>query len=422
MNMSRPAFRRIAFFLAILGPGLITGTVDNDAGGIATYSFAGGHFGYALLWTMIPITALLIFVLDTTTRMAVVTRVGFGDLIRERFRVKWTMLLLALVLIVNIGTTTSEFAGIASSFRILGGELGLDPAINALMTIAGVVVAAVAVWLLVVKGTYAKVEKVFLLLVGFYVAYIASAIMARPDWGQAVTDIVVPRVSLDPLYLFTIVGIIGTTVTPWMNFYLHASLVEKGIKTRELKYARIDSIAGALSTFVVAFFIIVAAAATIHKAGLGVGDVESIAHSLVPLAGKYAGYLFAFGLLNASFFAAAILPLATAFAICEALGWELGVNKQFHQAREFYAIFTGMIVIGAGIVIFPQVPLLTIMRVSQVANGVLLPLFLVYLLLLAENKELLGKHRNRGFLRFFGWLCAGVLTVLNILLIASPFG
>lgn len=432
MERIKKYWKQVLFFLSIMGPGLITASADNDSGGIATYAVAGAQYGYALLWTLIPVTLLLIYTLDISTKLGVVTHQGLAALIREKFRVKLTVPLLLLVFVANFGTTVSEFAGISSSFNIIGSQVGLyQKTVSNISWLSGlswgsllqsiaVILCALLIWVFVVKGDYKRVEKVFLTLILFYVAYIISAVLAKPDWHAALTALVVPTFKNDPNFIFTTIGLIGTTITPWMYFYHNSTVAEKGISEEDIKYSRMDSMFGALITDIVAFFIIVASAATIFVNKLSVTTVEDIGRSLVPLAGAYAGYLFSFGLLNASIFAAAILPLSTSYIICEALGWETGIDRGFRDAPQFYTIFTTMIVVSSLIILIPGMPLLMIMRVSQVANGVLLPFFLVYLLLLAEDKKLMGKYAAQGVLRVIGWLVAALLIVLDILLVFGP--
>lgn len=428
MERLKKYWTQVLFFLSIMGPGLITASADNDSGGITTYAVAGAQYGYELLWTLIPVTLLLIYTLDISTKLGVVTHQGLAALIREKFRVKLTLPLLLLVFVANFGTTVSEFAGISSSFHIVGTQAGWYENMifgsvswgNLTQSVA-VVVCAILIWFFVVKGNYRRVERVFLTLVVFYVAYIVSAVLAKPDWHAALTALVVPTLRTDSAFLFTTIGVIGTTITPWMYFYHNSSVAEKGISEEDIKYSRIDSLFGSLITDIIAFFIMVASAATIYVNKLSVTNVEDIARSLAPLAGNYASYLFSFGLLNASIFAAAILPLSTAYTICEALGWETGIDREFKEAPQFYTIFTTMIVLSTLLILIPHMPLLMIMRVSQVANGVLLPFFLIYLLLLAEDKKLMGKYAVQGFLRWAGWFIAIALMVLDVMLLAGPF-
>lgn len=424
MEFIKKSWQKIAIFFAIMGPGLITATADNDAGGIATYAVAGSKFGYSMLWTLIPVTILLVYTLDISTKLGIMTRQGLAALIRERFRVKMTLLLLVLVLVANFGTTISEFAGILSSFRIVGSGFNLNagsiPWGTILETIA-VILSAILVWAFIVKGSYKRVEKIFLILILFYGAYIVSAVMAKPDWGAAAHGLLVPTIQFDASYLFTMIGLIGTTITPWMYFYHNATVAEKGISEDDLKLSRMDSALGSFITDLVSFFIIVASAATIFVHKISVDTIDDIGMSLAPIAGQYAGYLFAFGLFNASLFAAAILPLSTAYTICEALGWETGIDLSFEEAPQFYSIFTGMIVIGALIVLIPGAPLLSILLISQVANGILLPIFMIYLLILAADDKLMGKYALKGPVLWFGWAAGAVLILLDILLFIAPF-
>lgn len=407
-----------------MGPGLITATADNDSGGIATYAVAGAQFGYSMLWTLIPVTVLLIYTLDISTKLGVMTRQGLAALIREKFRVKFTLIILALVLVANFGTTVSEFAGLLSSFRMVSSGMHLNagsvPWGTILETIA-VILSSILVWAFIVKGSYKRVEKIFLIVVVFYAAYIISAILAKPDWNAAMHGLFVPTINFEPSYLFTMIGLIGTTVTPWMYFYHNSTVAEKGINEEDLKLSRIDSMIGSLLTDIVSFFIIVASAATVFAHKIVVNTIDDVGISLAPIAGQYAGYLFAFGLFNASLFAAAILPLSTAYTICEALGWETGIDMSFEEAPQFYSIFTGLIVAGALLVLIPGAPLLMIMRTSQVANGILLPIFMIYLLLLAQDEKLMGKYAVKGFWLWFGWLAGAVLIALDILLVLAQF-
>ena len=413
--------KKLMIFLAIAGPGLITASVDNDSGGIATYALAGARYGYTLLWTLIPITLLLIFTLDLSTKLGITTRTGLAALIREKFRLKLTLPLLFLVLIANLGTTTSEFAGISSSFQIFfAGTFANYPVVEAVFQASIILLCASLIWVFILKGSYKRIEKTFIVLVLFYVTYIISAFLAKPDWSLALTSLVVPSFQFNTGFLLTAVGVVGTTITPWMYFFHNSTLVEKGVGKENLRNSRIDALLGCIMTDVISFFIIVAVASTIFVNHLPATTVADIGQSLVPLAGKYAGFLFAFGLLNASLFGAAVLPLSTAYTICEALGWETGIDKGFRAAPQFYSIFTGMIAISAAIILTPKMPLLLIMFTSQIANGLLLPFFLVYLMLLAEDEKLMGRYRLKGFLRYFGWIATAILIVLNLLTAVAP--
>jgi NRAMP (natural resistance-associated macrophage protein)-like metal ion transporter len=400
-----------------MGPGLVTAVADNDAGGIATYSLAGAHYGYRLLWTQIPICLLLVISMEMSARLAVVTRKGMGDLVREEFGVRPTAWLLMLVFLANLGTAASEFAGIASSFGIVGTYAGLSlPWLPKVLIPAFVFV----IWVLVIKADYKRLEKVFLLLVLFYMSYVFAAIAAKPDWSEAVRRLYTPTFVNEPNYVFSMVGMIGTTITPWMYFYLNATIVEKGITLEEYRFARWDVMLSAIITNVVAFFIIVACAATLWRAGVTVDSIDDVGLALVPFAKGHASLLFAVGLFGASLFGAMILPVSTAFTICEAMGWEHGLNKRWSEAPAFYGIFTLILVIGAGVVLVPGAPLLFIMRLSQVAQGVVLPIFLFFLVRLASSPRIMGEHRNARWLNAVSWAGALVLTLLSLYLLLSP--
>jgi NRAMP (natural resistance-associated macrophage protein)-like metal ion transporter len=405
----RPAlgrWARITAVLAVIGPGIITANVDNDAGGIATYSQAGAAFGYSLLWTLIPITAALILVQEMCARMGVVTGKGLSDLIRERFGVKATFFVMLALLIANLGNTVAEFAGIAQSLEIFG-----------VSKYVSVPLAAVTVWLLVVKGTAKVVERIFLVACLVYVAYIISGVMAKPDWGEVARGSLRPTLALTGPSLTMVVTLVGTTIAPWMQFYLQSAVVEKGVRPEDYALSRLDVIIGCIVTDVVAFFIVLACGATIFKAGLTINDAKDAAVALGPLAGKYASTLFAFGLFNASLFAASILPLSTAYYVCEAFGWESGIDKRKDEAPQFYFLYTALIVVGAGLVLIPGLPLLKLMLLSQTANGVLLPFILVFMLLLAGDERLMGRHRNGRWLQLASWITTVILIVLTGMMI-----
>ncbi|KKR06588.1 MAG: hypothetical protein UT33_C0009G0039 [Candidatus Peregrinibacteria bacterium GW2011_GWC2_39_14] len=413
---------KLAILMAIIGPGIITGQVDNDAGGIATYSIAGARFGYSMLWTLIPITILLVFTMNITTKTGIVTRLGLAELIREKFRIKLTLFVLALVLVSNMGTTISEFSGISSAVYILGKQIGGETIFwTTVLPIIGVVLSGILAWFVIVKGSYKSIEKLFLTMALFYITYIISAFMAGPDWSAAFKGLLIPTLKFDSAFLFTTVGVVGTTVAPWMYFYLQSTAIEKGIKKEDLKYSQIDTTIGGIFTDIFSFFMIVACAATLFAHNIPVNNVGDIGLSLAPLAGEYASYLFAFGLLNASIFGAFILPLSTAYIICEALGYELGMNKKFGEAPIFYGIFTAILVIGVITVAIPGMPLLMIMRASQVANGLVLPFFLYFLMKIAQDQALMGEYATKGFWRIFGWVSVWVLAILNVALLIAPF-
>jgi NRAMP (natural resistance-associated macrophage protein)-like metal ion transporter len=406
---ARPGrWRRVALFLAVMGPGLITASVDNDAGGITTYSLAGAQFGTKLLWTLGPITVALIVVQEMSARMGVVTGKGLADLIRENFGVRVTFWVSVALVVANLANTIAEFAGVAASLQIFH----VPP-------IASVPLVAVGVFFLVLKGSYRLVEKVFLVASLLYVAYPISLVLAKPDWGEVALAAVTPSFEANGAYVAMLIGLVGTTIAPWMQFYQQAAVVEKRIDVDELKYTRIDVIAGCLVTDVVAFSIVMACAATLHKQGIPIQTADQAALALEPLAGRYASWLFAFGLFNASLFAAAILPLSTAYYVTESFGWESGLDRKWGEARQFYWLFTGILVVSAAVVLIPQLPLIKIMLVSQIVNGVLLPFILIFMLWLANDPKLMGEHRNGRWFNLVAWTTALVMIVLTTYLVVT---
>jgi len=388
MNLLKRWKVRILIFLAVVGPGFITANVDNDAGGIYTYSLAGARYGYSLLWTLLPITLVLIVVQEMSSRLGAVTGKGLADLIREEFGFRTTFFVMLALTVANLFNVMAEFAGVASSMEIFGIPKYLS-----------VPLVAVFVWLLVVRGTYKTVEKVFLVACSFYVCYVVSGIMAKPDWLLAAQSTFRPTFQLESGYLVMLVGIIGATVAPWMQFYLQSAIVEKGVEQKQYAESRVEVIVGCIVTNVVAFFIVVSCAATLHMAGThNIADAADAAVALRPLAGEYASVLFALGLFNASVFAASILPLATAYSVCEGLGFEAGVNKKFREAPVFYWLYTLLIGIGAGLILIPSMPLIFVSYFSQVANGFLLPFVLLFMLSLVNRTDLMGRFKNsRGY-------------------------
>lgn len=401
-----PGMAGIIIFLSTLGPGIIAGSVDNDAGGISVYSVAGANFGYSLLWTMIPICIILFVVQEMCARMGVVTGKGLADLIRETFGVKATVILLLGVIIANLGTTTAEFAGVAASMEIFGVSKYLS-----------VPVAAVLVWLVIVKGTYQSIEKIFLIASAFYVTYIISGLLLHPNWGYLLSKTVTPSISLQPDYLYMLIGLVGTTIAPWMQFYIQSSVVEKGVKISEYKYTKWDVLIGSVITNVVSYSIIFTCAATIFAHGMRIETAKDAALALFPLAGNYSAWLFAFGLLNASIFAASVLPLSTAYFLCEGMGWDSGLNKRFWEAPQFYILYTLLIVVGTSIILVPGAPLLTIMVLSQVVNGALLPLVLIFMILLINNRKLMGKYTNSKSFNAVAWATTIILSLLTLILV-----
>jgi NRAMP (natural resistance-associated macrophage protein)-like metal ion transporter len=387
-SLFQSRFRRsLWLFFALIGPGIITSNVDNDAGGITTYSLAGAEYGLALLWTLIPITLALIIIQEMCARMGVISGKGLSDLIRERFGAKVTFYLMIVLFLTNLGNTVSEFAGVAASLEIFG-----------LSRYISVPAGAIFVWWLVVKGSYKSVEKVFLVACLFYVSYIISGFLGRPDWGRIGSAFMTPEVRLDSGFLTMVIGIVGTTIAPWMQFYLQSSVVDKGLKAESYEYTRMDVIVGSLTVNAVAFFIIMLCAVTLYQNGIKIESAKDAALALAPLAGQYCSWLFAFGLLNASLFAASILPISTAYTICEAFGWESSLNHKFVEAPQFYGLYSLMIFLGAALILLPNAPLISIMFYSQVVNGVLLPVILIFMLFLINDRRIMGEYVNSRFM------------------------
>jgi NRAMP (natural resistance-associated macrophage protein)-like metal ion transporter len=401
---------RLILVFAVLGPGFITANVDNDAGGILTYSSAGAQFGYTLLWTMIPITLALIVVQEMCARMGVVTGKGLSDLIREEFGLRITFVIMILLVAVNFTNVVTEFSGIAGSMQLFHVSKYLS-----------VPICSLIVWALVVKGDYKSVEKIFLIASVFYIAYIIAGVLSRPDWHLAMVETVKlpPRsVWSDKAYIYTTVAVIGTTITPWMQFYLQSSIVEKGVSVRQYKASRLDVIVGSIFTDIVAWFIVVACAATLYTHGMrSIGDPSDAAQAMKPLAGDYAFILFAAGLFNASLFAASILPLSTAYTVCEGLGFESGLDKGFREAKFFYWLYSLLLFAGAAVVLIPNFPLVKFSILSQVLNGILLPVVLVFMLKLINKHELMGKYTNSRWLNAIAWTTAIIVTTLSLILV-----
>jgi NRAMP (natural resistance-associated macrophage protein)-like metal ion transporter len=407
----RVHWKTVLLFLTVAGPGIITSNVDNDAGGIATYSMAGAHFGYKLLWSLVPIMLALIIVQEMSARMGVVTGKGLSDLIRERFGVKITVYLLFAVVLTNFGNVIAEFAGVASSLEIFRVSKYLS-----------VPAAAVIVWLLVVKGTYRSVEKIFLYACLFYVTYIVAGFLAKPDWGTIGRNFISPDVAFTSESIGMIIGLVGTTIAPWMQFYLQAAIVEKNIAVKNYRLARLDVIIGSFGVTLIAAFIVLTCAATLFKADVRIETAADAAQALRPLAGKYTSALFAFGLLNASLFAASILPLSTSFVVCEAMGWENGVDKKFSEAPQFYGLYSMLIFLGAGIVLIPKIPLFPVMYLSQVLNGITLPLILVFMLKLTNDKKLMGEYINKKGYNLIAWSTIVILVALTVVYLGLLLG
>jgi NRAMP (natural resistance-associated macrophage protein)-like metal ion transporter len=396
----------IGLFFILMGPGIITSNVDNDAGGITTYSLAGAEFGLKLIWTLIPIMIALIVIQEMCARMGVVTGKGLSDLIREKFGAKITFYLMIGMFLTNMGNVFSEFAGIAAGMEVFG--------VNKFISVP---MSAFLVWWMVVKGTYKSVEKAFLVACVFYISYIITGAIVKPDWNHVAEQFLHPQLAFTPPEMTMVIGLVGTTIAPWMQFYLQASIVEKGIKIEDYKFARFDVVMGSVVVHIVAFFIILVCAETLFKNGVRIETAKDAALSLYPLAGKYCSYLFAFGLVNASLFAASILPLSTTYLICEGLGWEVGIDKKFVEAPQFYGFYSLMIFLGAGIILLPNLPLIRIMYFSQVINGMVLPFVLIFMLLLINDKKLMTDHTNGPIFNVIAWVTSIVMIGLTLFLI-----
>lgn len=405
-SSKRSLWRTIGLFFILMGPGIITSNVDNDAGGITTYSLAGAEFGLKLIWSLIPIMIALIVIQEMCARMGVVTGKGLSDLIREKFGAKTTFYLMIGVFLTNMGNVLSEFAGVAAGMEVFG--------VNKFISVPA---SAFLVWWMVVKGTYKSVEKAFLVACVFYLSYIVTGIIVKPDWGHVAEQFMNPQWSFQPSETTMLIGLVGTTIAPWMQFYLQASIVEKGIKIEDYKFARFDVVMGAVVVHIVAFFIILVCTETLFQNGVRIETAKDAALSLAPLAGKYCTYLFAFGLVNASLFAASILPLSTAYLICEGLGWEVGIDKKFVEAPQFYGFYSIIIFLGAGIILYPNFPLIPIMYFSQVLNGMVLPFVLIFMLLLINDKKLMMNHTNGPVFNAIAWVTSIVMIILTLLLI-----
>jgi len=404
--------RNMMIFFTILGPGIVTGSVDNDVGGITTYSVAAATYGYGLIWTLIPAFVVLFVVQEMNARMGIITGKGLADLIRENAGVKITFFIFVGLLFADILNTTTEFAGVAGSMQIFG-----------VSKYIAVPLVALGVWVLVVKGTYSIAEKIFL---GFSVAllsYIAAAFMGHPNWNEVGSAIIKPKMQYDFAYISTIIGMIGTTIAPWMQFYMQSAVIEKKLTWKDYKFTVLDVFVGCTATVVVAFFIMVACASTLYVNGHGteINDASDAAMALTPFAGALASQVFAFGLFIASIFAAVILPVATAFYVCEAFGFEAGIDKKWHEAPQFYWLYTIIIIVSAGIILLPNAPLIPISLWSQRINGMILPVVLICMMIIINKKDVMGEHVNKKFANIIGWGTVVILIGLVGILIVSPF-
>jgi NRAMP (natural resistance-associated macrophage protein)-like metal ion transporter len=405
---TRPLRVRLLLLLAVVGPGIITANVDNDAGGITTYSVAGAQYGYGFLWIMPAVAIALIIVQEMSARLGVVTGKGLADLIRESLGVRLTALILGILVFANLANTVSEFAGVAASTEIFG-----------IPKFASVPIAAAVVWLLIVKANYKWVERVFLIVSAVYIAYIISGMLSHPDGREIARALTAPRLQFDAAYITLAITIIGTTIAPWMQFYQQSSIVDKGLKITDYAYERVDVVVGSLFAVAVACFIMIACASTIYVHGLHIETAQDAALALAPLAGPYASILFALGLLNASVFSAAILPLSTAYVVCEAFGWEAGVGRSFKDARIFFSIYTALIVLGAAIILLPLKSLIQTMIASQTLNGVLLPVILIVMLRLVNDKRRMGRWVNGRVFNGLTWAMVTVLILLTVVLVIT---
>ena len=405
----RRFFRNISLFLAILGPGIITGSVDNDAGGITTYSVAGALYGYNLIWTLIPAFIVLLVIQEMNARMGIVTGKGLADLIRENAGVKITFFIFIGLLLADIGNTTTEFAGVAGSMEVLGVSKYISvPLVGAI------------IWILVVKGNYKIAEKVFLIFSLSLLVYVVSAIMGKPHWGEIGNAIIRPEMKMNATTLTMVLGIVGTTIAPWMQFYMQSSVIEKGLKIKQYKFVMIDIIVGCVATVVVAFFIMVACASNLHDNGIVINEAKDAAMALKPLAGNISSLVFAFGLFIASIFSATILPLATAFYVCEAFGFEAGIDKKWNEAPEFYNLYTSILIIAVAIILIPNAPLIGISLWTQVINALLLPVVLICMIVLVNDKKIMGQHVNKPVTNIIGWTSIVLLIGMSLLLLVAP--
>ncbi len=382
-NALKKRWTKFVYVMAIIGPGLITVNAGNDAGGISTFAFIGAKYGYTMLWGLLLLTFALAIVQEMNARMAVVTGKGLSDLIRERFGVRWTFFAMIILFLANFGVTLGDFAGVAASLELFG-----------ITRYIGVPIVAVAIALLVLKGNYNKVEKVFLVFTLAFFSYILAAIIIQPDWPTVMKSVVTPRLQMDVGYLLAFIGLIGTTISPYMQFYLQASIVDKNISLKDYKYEKLDVYLGSVWGATISFFVIVVTAATLHEAGIAADSVSAIALALKPLAGEYAFILFGAGLFGASVLACAIIPLSTSYAICEAFGWESGVDHSFRDAKAFFSILLGLLFFASTLILLPNLDLIPLILATQQVAGILVPVILIFMILLVNDKRIMGKHTN----------------------------
>jgi Mn2+/Fe2+ NRAMP family transporter len=401
---------RLLAVLSVIGPGFIAGNAGNDAGGIATYSIVGAREGYGLLWALLLTTVALGVIQEMSSRMGVVTGKGFGDLVRELFGVKVTLAVMALFVFANLTVTIAEFAGIAASMELFG--------VNKYISVP---ISAFIVWFAVVKGNFKQVERFLIAISLVYITYVISGVMSNPPWEEVAKQIALPHLRLDKDYILLFITMVGTTITPYMQFYLQSAVVDKGVHIEDYNLAKLDVYAGSIMTVFIAFFIILATGTILHPAGVAVDSAEDAARALEPLAGNFASHLFAVGLLNASVLAAFVLPLATAYGLSEAFGWESGINKTFREAPQFLGFYTAFIMIGAGVIMCPGAPLIKIMFLSQTVNGMLLPVVLIIMLRLVNNREIMGEYVNSRRMNVVAWVTVAILVLLTAALLVTSF-
>lgn len=401
---------KLIFFLGVLGPGIISANADNDAGGITTYSVVGAHFGTQMLWVLLLLTVALAVTQEMGVRIGLVTRQGLGGIIRETFGVKLTALVMFLMLIANMGTVTAEFAGIAASFGIIG-----------VTKYIAVPVSALFVFFVLFKGSFKTTQKIFLIFSFFYIVYIINGFVIGPDFGQAMKDMVTPTIEFTPIFLVTMIALIGTTITPWGQFFIQSYVVDKGMDLQHYKAEKVEVYLGSLITNVVSFFIIISTAATLYKYGIRITDAGDAAAALEPLAGHLAQFLFAFGLFVASMLGAFILPTATAYAICEAFGWEDGFDTDWSRGKYFYSIILITIILPCLVVLIPKISLVSIMVLSQDINGILLPFILLFVLKIINDKSIMGEYTNGFWSNLIAWITIIGITLATVVLVVSSF-
>lgn len=406
----RNIWPKMIFFFGVIGPGIIAANADNDAGGISTYSIVGAQFGMKMLWVLFLITFSLAITQEMGVRIGLVTRQGLGGVIRENFGMKWTAFAMLTMLIANMGTITAEFAGIASSFEIFG-----------ISKYIVVPLAAAIVWLVLYKGSFKTTQKIFLIFSGFYLVYIINGFIISPDFGEALKSLVTPTIEWSTPFIITMIALIGTTITPWGQFFIQSYVVDKGLNIKHYKAEKAEVFIGAFLTDIVSFFIIICTAATLYKAGITIHDAKDAAIALEPIAGHFAEILFAFGLFVASMLGAFILPVATSYAICEAFGWEYGFNTTWKNGRTFYSIILVAIIIPAILILIPDLPLVHIMLFSQDINGMLLPIILIFVMLIINNKNIMGEHTNKPLGNTIAWLTIIGIIAATVVLVVSSF-